>query len=107
MDSIVTEYTLDPVHRLRRLRRTPALRRIVRETALGPEPFVYPIFVRAGANVREPIEAMPGQFRYSVDALPMVADELQDARIGAALLFGLPDTKDERGSSAACEDGVV
>jgi porphobilinogen synthase len=93
--------------RLRLLRRTPALRQITRETRVSPDQFIYPIFVRAGISEREPIASMPGQYRWPADGLKDLARELQDAGVRSALLFGLPDSKDEQASGAYSDDGVV
>jgi porphobilinogen synthase len=95
------------VHRGRRLRRTPALRGLVRETRLHPEMLVAPLFVRAGSGIREPIGSMPGQHRFSVDELEREADRLLHAGVRSVLLFGLPETKDGRGSGAWAGDGIV
>jgi len=96
-----------PAERSRRLRRTAALRSLVRETRLHPEMFVYPMFVRTGRGVREPIPSMPGQVHLSVDELSREADELRRLGINAVLLFGLPEAKDAQGSGAYDEDGIV
>jgi porphobilinogen synthase len=113
----VTEYIeanpLDTAHarpgaqRPRRLRRTAALRDLVRETELDPGDFVYPLFVRPGEGVREPISSMPGIAQLSVDALPAEAGELAALGIRAVLLFGIPAAKDELGSESHSDDGVV
>jgi porphobilinogen synthase len=91
----------------RRLRRTPALRALVRETRLHPTMLVQPLFVQADGGLREPITAMPGQYRLGLGALPDEARRLRAARIGAVLLFGLPSTKDAIGSGAWAADGIV
>lgn len=96
-----------PVERPRRLRRTAALRALVRETRLHPEMFVYPIFVRPGRRIREPIPSMPGQERLSVDLLSGEAEALRELGIKAALLFGLPEEKDSTGSGAYDDDGII
>lgn len=96
-----------PEHRGRRLRRTEALRALVRETRLVPEHLVLPLFVRSGKRVREPVASMPGVFRTSVDELLVDAGEAARARLGGILLFGIPDGKDEEGSGAWAEDGAV
>jgi len=93
--------------RLRRLRRTQTMRELARETRLHPEQFVYPLFVRGGRGIREPISSMPGQFRLSIDELVAEAGEARSLGIGALLLFGLPDAKDPDGSGAYAEDGIV
>ncbi|HET8586411.1 MAG TPA: porphobilinogen synthase, partial [Candidatus Limnocylindria bacterium] len=91
----------------RRLRRTAGLRALVRETRLHPAMLVQPLFVRPGHEVREEITAMPGQFRLSPDELPAEARRLRAAGVRAVLLFGLPATKDEQGSGAWADDGIV
>ena len=91
----------------RRLRRTPALRGLVRETRLHPEMLVQPIFIQAGASGREPISAMPGQDRLGLDAAPAEAERLRTAGVRAVLLFGLPASKDAIGSGAWAADGIV
>jgi porphobilinogen synthase len=93
--------------RHRRLRSTPALRGLVRENELTPAHLVYPLFVEAGLRGRQPIESMPGQSRLGFDALAAEAHELAGLALPAVLLFGLPATKDERGSGAYARDGVV
>ncbi len=93
--------------RFRRLRRSEALRALVRETTLSPGDFVYPLFVTHGENVRQEISSMPGQYQMSVDQLPREAEELRSLGIPAVLLFGLPAAKDEQGSEAYDPDGIV
>ncbi|MDR1376669.1 MAG: porphobilinogen synthase, partial [Synergistaceae bacterium] len=93
--------------RPRRLRRTAAIRAMVKETRLSASMLVYPIFVREGYGVAEDIAAMPGQKRYSPDTLPGALQRVADAGVGNVLLFGLPEHKDERGSEAYAENGVV
>jgi porphobilinogen synthase len=96
-----------PYKRHRRLRRSAGLRALVRETELTPSHLVYPLFVEAGLTGTSPIESMPGQSRHGLDALRREAQELGSLGIPATLLFGLPATKDERGSGAWERDGVV
>ncbi len=96
-----------PQTRLRRLRATPVLRDLVRETRLHPGDFVAPLFVEAGLDNRAPIEAMPGVDRLSISALVEEAGELQAAGIPAVLLFGIPDHKDAEGSGAWDDEGVI
>jgi porphobilinogen synthase len=96
-----------PVLRLRRLRRTPALRALVRETRLDPARFLCPLFVRSGTGLREAIASMPGQERLSPDEVVREAAELAELGVGGLLLFGLPDAKDARASGAWAEDGIV
>jgi porphobilinogen synthase len=93
--------------RHRRLRQSEGLRRLVAETRLSPSDLVYPLFVTHGANTREEIPSMPGQFRVSVDQISREADDLRALGIPAVLLFGLPESKDAAGSQAYAEDGVV
>ena len=93
--------------RLRRLRRTEALRRAVRETRLDPAQFIWPLFVRSGEGFRQPIGSMPGVYQTSVDELLKDAQKAVDARIGGILLFGIPDTKEDICSSAWYPHGPV
>ncbi|MGZ9159475.1 MAG: porphobilinogen synthase [Nitrospira sp.] len=96
-----------PIQRLRRLREKEPLRRMVRETALTPNDFIYPVFVTEGQGRREPIASMPGQSRLSIDLLVKEALEVQALGIPAMILFGIPEKKDERGSSGFDSDGIV
>jgi porphobilinogen synthase len=96
-----------PEYRPRRLRRTEALRRLVRETHLDPSQLILPLFVRSGKGVRTPIESMTGCFQTSVDELVKDAREARDVGVGGVLLFGIPDTKDATGSSAWDDGGPV
>ena len=96
-----------PQTRLRRLRATRALRGLVRETKLTPADFVYPLFVAHGLDRREPIEAMPGIDRLSIDHAVTEAREAAELGIPAVVLFGLPAAKDEEGSGAYDDEGVV
>lgn len=96
-----------PKVRPRRLRRTEALRRMVRETRLSADNFIYPLFVRPGHDVREEIPSMPGQYRLSLDRLPEEAEAVARLGIPAVLLFGLPGHKDDEGSEAYAEEGIV
>lgn len=93
--------------RFRRLRRTPAMRALIAETRLSPRQLVYPIFVRDGQAVREPIASMPGQERVSVDELVRDVERASELGIGGVLLFGLPTKKDAVGSGAWDENGVT
>jgi porphobilinogen synthase len=93
--------------RFRRLRRSEALRRLVAETRLDPRDFVYPLFVTHGRAVRDEIASMPGQYQLSVDQLAAEARELRELDVPAVLLFGLPASKDHRGSEAYAADGIV
>lgn len=96
-----------PEFRPRRLRRTEALRRLVRETRVAPSDLILPLFVVPGNGVRRPVSSMPGVFQTSVDEALRDAAEAVELGIPAVLLFGVPAEKDERGSSAYTEDGVV
>src|SRR5438093_6659922 len=96
-----------PIHRMRRLRRTERLRNLVRETRLSPESLIYPIFVCPGENVRNEISSMPGQYNLSVDNAVKVAREAEAAGIAGIILFGLPKEKDELGSDAYADSGIV
>jgi porphobilinogen synthase len=93
--------------RHRRLRGSEAMRGLVRETELTPAHLVYPLFIEAGLSGRGPIASMPGQDRLGLDALAGEATELGRLKIPATLLFGLPASKDERGSGAYARDGIV
>jgi porphobilinogen synthase len=106
-DATPSQYTPAADHRTRRLRRTPALRGLVRETRLDPASFVQPIFVVSGHDRREPIDAMPGQARLSPDLAVALARELAGAGVGGVLLFGIPDVKDSDGRAAADPNGPV
>lgn len=96
-----------PAARLRRLRRTPALRRLVRETELSAAHFIYPLFAVPGRRVKREIPSMPGCFHLSPDALAQEAAEVAALGIPAVLLFGLPESKDEAGSGAYAAQGIV
>src|SRR6201995_1467222 len=96
-----------PQTRLRRLRASRALRGLVRETNLSPSDFVYPMFVAHGLDRREPIEAMPGVDRRSIAPAVDEAPEAKNLGIPAVLLFGLPAAKDEEGSGAWDDEGIV
>ncbi len=96
-----------PDYRPRRLRRSVALRSLIRETSLGVEHLVLPFFVVPGDDVRQPVEAMPGVERLSVDHLVTEAGEARELGIPAVLLFGIPPSKDELASGAYADDGIV
>jgi len=96
-----------PTHRPRRLRRSEALRGLVRETRLSARSLVYPLFVCPGAKVKEEIKSMPGNFRWSVDLLVEECRAAYDLGIPAVILFGIPEAKDEVGSGAYDPDGIV
>jgi porphobilinogen synthase len=93
--------------RPRRLRRTPAIRDMVRETRLSADDLVTLVFVKPGTGVRDPIASMPGQFQYSVDTLAEEAQGIREEGIPAVMVFGLPDRKDPTGSRSWADDGIV
>jgi len=95
------------LHRPRRLRRSAALRDLVRETNLDPHDFVLPLFVSEKINTRRPIPSMPGVFQFSLNEVVDEARRAQDAGLQAVLLFGIPAIKDEQASGAYAENGVV
>jgi len=96
-----------PIHRLRRLRRTEALRSLVRETRLAPAQFILPLFVCPGEGVRREIGAMPGNYQLSIDQLIAECAEVDSLGIGGVMLFGLPESKDEMASGAYDENGIM
>jgi len=96
-----------PEERLRRLRRTESLRRLVQETTLTRDDLVYPLFVVEGRAIREEISSLPGLYRFSADRLASEADEIQELGIPAVLLFGIPKRKDPQGSTAWKKSGPV
>lgn len=93
--------------RPRRLRKTAGIRALVRETNIRAEKLIYPLFIAEGENIKTEIEAMPNQYRYSIDRLDEVLKKLVELNIGGILLFGIPKHKDECGSSAWDENGAV
>src|ERR1051325_1835638 len=93
------------IHRPRRLRRTDAIRSIVRETRLAPENFVLPLFVCPGTGVRREISSMPGVFNLSIDELTKEVAAAQDTGVRSIILFGLPESKDTLASRPYAEDG--
>ncbi len=96
-----------PIHRPRRLRRTPALREMVRETTLAPSDFIYPLFVVEGRDIRRPIGSMPGILNLSLEHVVAEAKQAKALGVPAVLLFGIPDHKDARGSQAYAREGIV
>ncbi len=96
-----------PEIRMRRLRRSAMMRRMVRETALSVNDLIYPLFVRAGQGLKKPIPSMTDCFHFSPDRIAEETAQVADLGIPAVLLFGLPAHKDEKGSEAWAEDGVV
>jgi porphobilinogen synthase len=98
---------LFPTQRPRRIRNNPALRNLIRETVLTVDDLIYPLFVVSGNGVQQEIASLPGNFHWSVDRLADEARRTRELGINAVLLFGLPETKDENGSSAWQPDGPV
>jgi porphobilinogen synthase len=96
-----------PVHRYRRLRTNPVIRKMVRETSVSPDDFIYPLFVTFGKGVRKEISSMPGCYQESVDELVKNAKEVHSLGIPSIILFGIPEDKDEMGTGAYAEDGIV
>jgi porphobilinogen synthase len=96
-----------PIHRMRRLRATEALRNLVRETLLDPADFILPLFICPGEGIRREISSMPGHAQLSVDRLVKECAEAHGLGIGGVILFGIPETKDEIASGAYADDGIV
>jgi porphobilinogen synthase len=96
-----------PETRMRRLRRSDSLRALVRETSLDPGDLIYPLFICPGDGVRKPVGSMPGVFNVSVDEAVREAEEAAGLGIGGLLLFGLPEAKDQNGTGAYDDDGIV
>src|SRR6185436_5937505 len=97
----------DLFHRPRRLRKTENLRALVRETRLAPEDFILPLFACAGTNVRREVSSMPGVHNLSVDEIAKEAAAAAKLGVKGIILFGLPEAKDEAGSGAYHEKGIV
>ncbi len=98
---------MDMIVRPRRLRDNMAIRKMVRETRIDPSSLIYPLFVIDGEQIQEEIPTMPGQFRYSVDQMAYELERLEKAGVTQVMLFGIPAEKDEVGSQAYAEDGIV
>ncbi len=98
---------MDLTIRPRRLRTSAKLRKMVRETRMDKSSLVYPMFVMDGENKKEEIPTMPGQFRYTLDRMSEILQEMADAGVGSVMLFGIPDHKDEVGSGAYACDGII
>ena len=96
-----------PEIRMRRLRRTESLRALVRETSLEPGDLIYPLFICPGEGIRKPVGSMPGVFNLSVDEAVKEAEEVAGLGIAGLLLFGLPETKNEQGTGAYDDEGIV
>jgi porphobilinogen synthase len=96
-----------PQHRCRRLRKNETIRRMVRQTTISPDDFIYPLFVTYGKGVKKEISSMPGCYQESIDEIVKNAKEVHSLGISAVILFGIPEHKDELGSSAYDDNGVV
>lgn len=96
-----------PINRMRRLRNNETLRSMVRETNLSVKDLIYPLFITFGRDKKIPIQSMPGIFQFSVDQVKTEMNEVKSLKIPAVLLFGIPEIKDNRASSAYDEHGVV
>lgn len=94
-------------NRLRRLRVNEAMRSLVRENSVQIEDLIYPVFIIEGTNIKNPVESMPGIYQYSIDRLSEELNRVKESGIPGVLLFGIPEHKDERGSGAYNEKGVV
>lgn len=98
---------MELIQRPRRLRTSPLLRSMVRETRMDASSLIYPIFVKEGHGIKEEISSMENQYRYSVDQLPKALEEIAASGVKNVMLFGIPDKKDSCGSSAWVEDGII
>jgi len=98
---------MDLIKRPRRLRINENMRRLVRETSVSVDDFIYPLFVVEGKGIKSEIPSMPGVYHFSIDLLLKELEEIRDLRIPGVLLFGVPDTKDEKGSGAYNPDGII
>lgn len=98
---------MELIERPRRLRSNAVLRKMVRETRMDKSSLVYPMFIVEGENIKEEIPSMMGQYRYSVDRMQEKLEELMDAGVNSVMFFGIPSHKDEVGSMAYAEDGIV
>ncbi len=96
-----------PVYRPRRMRSSEVIRRMVRETRISPDDFIYPMFVTHGKGVKKEIGSMPGNYQQSIDNLVKDCEEVKKLGIPAVILFGIPEHKDEAGSEAYADDGIV
>jgi porphobilinogen synthase len=96
-----------PIHRPRRLRRTEAIRNLVRETRLSPQGFIYPLFLVPGEGKRKEISSMPGNYQLSIDEAVKECEEIGKLGIGGVILFGIPEAKDEGASGAYDPHGIV
>ena len=98
---------MELIKRPRRLRGGETVRRMVRETRMDKSSLIYPLFAIDGENIEEEIPSMEGQYRYSVDRLPYELERLSKAGVSSVMLFGIPEHKDEVGSQAYAQDGIV
>ena len=98
---------MDLITRPRRLRTTPELRKMVRETRIDVSSLIYPMFVMDGTSKTDEIKALPGQYRYTVDQVDGKIEELLKAGVSSIMLFGIPEHKDEMGTQAYAEDGII
>lgn len=98
---------MDLLERSRRLRGTPILRELVRETRCSKSSLIYPMFVKEGTNIKEEIPSMQGQYRYSPDTLLFELEHLSNIGIRSVMLFGIPNHKDACASGAYAQDGVI
>ncbi len=96
-----------PIHRPRRLRKNENIRRLIRETHISIDDFIYPLFIEDGQNIKLEIPSMPGIFRYSIDRLSEELDEISKLNIPAVLLFGIPSQKDAVGSDTWSDEGII
>jgi porphobilinogen synthase len=96
-----------PVSRLRRLRKSAAVRDMFRETSLSPADFIYPLFIVEGDNIKKEISSMPSQFQLSIDNALRQCDEMVELGVSSTILFGIPNEKDEVGSGAYAENGII
>ncbi|MBQ9272145.1 MAG: porphobilinogen synthase [Mogibacterium sp.] len=93
--------------RPRRMRTSPELRKMMRETRMDPSSLIYPIFVMDGQGKTDAIEALPGQYRYTIDKVDVEIEETLKAGVSSIMLFGIPEHKDEMGTQAYAEDGII
>lgn len=98
---------MDMIRRPRRLRGNDTIRRMARETRMDKSSLIYPMFVREGRGIVEEIPSMPGQYRYSLDTLPAALEQVAKAGVSSVMLFGIPDHKDELGSEAYAQEGII
>ncbi|HCT64248.1 MAG TPA: porphobilinogen synthase [Lachnospiraceae bacterium] len=95
------------MNRLRRLRSSEVMRKMTRETFVNTSDLIYPMFIIEGENIKEPVPSMPNIFRYSIDKLDEILDEVYNSKISGILIFGIPKEKDEQGSGAYATDGIT